>query len=271
MFYHKFYLDENYPEATLTAYVSDPVPAVSPRPAVVVCPGGGYHFVSEREAEPIAQKLFGEGFNTYVLNYSVKERATNDAPVIQVARAIKLVRERAAEDNTDPSRIFTMGFSAGGHLACAAGVYWNLPVVRDALGITAGLAPEGINRPDGMVLCYPVITGRKFPHRGSIKNFSGMEEPDQAAIEHFSLEMHVDSTTPPAFLWHTFNDPVVPVKNSLVLADALIDADIPVEMHIFPDGIHGLSLCNAESAARPEHIRPDIAPWIDLAMRWMRR
>lgn len=271
MFYHKFFLDENFPEVALTAYVSDPTPTVAPRPAVVVCPGGGYQFVSEREAEPIAKKLFGEGFNVYVLNYSVAEHAKDNAPLIQVAKSVKLVRERASEDNTDPKKIFTMGFSAGGHLACSAGVYWNLPAVRDALGITEGQAPEGINRPDGMVLCYPVITGGVFAHKGSVKNASGMEEPDGAAIDHFSLELHVDDTTPPAFLWHTFNDKSVPVKNSLLFINALVDAGIPVEAHIFPDGVHGLSLCTAETAVRPEHIRPEIAPWIDLAMSWMKR
>ena len=164
-----------------------------------------------------------------------------------------------------------MGFSAGGHLACAAGVYWDLPVVRDALGITDGQAPEGINRPDGMVLCYPVITGGNSAHKGSVKNFSGKDELDEAAINYFSLELHVNETTPPAFLWHTFNDQTVPVKNTLLFIDAMVDAGVPVEAHIFPDGIHGLSLCNADTATRPDHIRPEIAVWIDLAMSWMRR
>ncbi len=272
MFYHKFFLDEKYPEATLTAYVSDLSPVSPPRPAVVVCPGGGYHFVSEREAEPVAKKLFGEGFNVYVLNYSVGEKAKDSIPLIQVAKAIKLVRERADEDNTAPNKIFTLGFSAGGHLACSAGVYWNASEVREALGVNSGEAPEGINRPDGMVLCYPVITGGPFAHKGSLQNASGQAEPDQDAIRRFSLELNVDSSTPPAFIWHTFNDNLVPVRNSLLMMDALASNGISFEAHIFPDGPHGLSLCTAESSAQRETLeRPDMALWIDLAVTWMRR
>lgn len=271
MLYQKFDLWEEYPEATLTAYVCEQDLEVAPRPAIVVCPGGGYGFVSEREAEPIVRKFFGAGMNAYLLNYSVKERAKDYAPLIQVAKAIKLVRERAAIDNTDPKKIYVIGFSAGGHLAASSGTLWNLPVVRDALGITSGEAPEGINRPDAMILCYPVITVGKYTHKGTAMNVSGHEVLTEDDIKRFSLELNVDSTTPPAFLWHTAADKSVPVQNSIMFASALAEAGVPFEAHIFPHGAHGLSLANSETAVGQDYyLVPHTEIWPDLALKWIK-
>ena len=271
MLYQKFDLWEEYPEATLTAYVCEQDIMIASRPAIIVCPGGGYGFVSEREAEPIVRKFFGAGMNAYLLNYSVNEKAKDYAPLIQVAKAIKLVRERAEIDNTNPKKIYVIGFSAGGHLAASSGTLWNLPVVRDALGITAGETPEGINRPDGMILCYPVITVGKYTHMGSAKNVSGHEVLTEDDIQKFSLELNVDSTTPPAFIWHTFDDKTVPVQNSIMFAAALADAGIPFEAHIYPQGTHGLSLCNDETAGgKPAYFAPHVEGWADLAIKWIK-
>ena len=271
MFYKKFELTEKYPAATLTAYVCAANPQVAPRPAVIICPGGGYSFVSPREAEPVVRKFFGAGMNAYLLRYTTKEDSANYAPLIQAALAIKLVRERAAEDNTDPNKIFIVGFSAGGHLAATAGIYWNIPEVRDAIGVSTGDAPEGINRPDGMVLCYPVIVADdELTHLGTRNNFCGTNEPTEAEKERFSMDLHVDATTPPAFIWHTFTDPYVPVENSLALMNAMAKQEIPFEAHIYPHGIHGLSLCNAEvSEGREDRLEPHAEGWIDLAIKWI--
>lgn len=274
MFYQKFNLWDEYPEATLTAYVCEQNVKVNPRPAVIVCPGGGYSSVAPREAEPIVRRFFGEGMNAYLLNYSIKERAKDYAPLIQVAKAIKLVRERAAVDNTDPQKIYVIGFSAGGHLAASAGTLWNLPVVRDALGISSGEAPEGINRPDGMILCYPVITVGKYTHAGTAKNVSGRSdicELTEDDIKKFSLELNVDSTTPPTFLWHTVEDKTVPIQNSIMFASALAEAGIPFEAHIFPKGPHGLALCNNDTDEGNSGMNiPHAEVWAELAVKWIR-
>lgn len=274
MFYQKFNLWDEYPEATLTAYVCEQNVKVNPRPAVIVCPGGGYSFVSPREAEPIVRRFFGEGMNAYLLNYSIKERAKDYAPLIQVAKAIKLVRERAAVDNTNPQKIYVIGFSAGGHLAASAGTLWNLPVVRDALGISSGEAPEGINRPDGMILCYPVITVGKYTHAGTAKNVSGRSdicELTEDDIKKFSLELNVDSTTPPTFLWHTVEDKTVPIQNSIMFASALAEAGIPFEAHIFPKGPHGLALCNNDTDEGNSGMNiPHAEVWAELAVKWIK-
>ncbi len=271
MFYQKFNLSEKYPDATLTAYVCDKIPAVSPRPAIIVCPGGGYSFLSEREGEPIVKHFLENGFNAYLLTSYVGEKARDYAPLIQAALAIKLVRERAELDNTNPNKIYIIGFSAGGHLAASAGTLWNIPEVRDAVGVTNGSAPEGINRPDGMILSYPVITAGEFCHLGSIQNISGHTELTDEDIEKFSLERHVDATTPPAFIWHTFTDTCVPVQNSLMFMNAMLSAGVPFEAHIFPEGRHGLSLANEETKAGNEgNVVPHVQCWADLAVKWIK-
>lgn len=271
MFYHKFQLTDKYPTASLTAFVCDQTIKCDPRPAVVVCPGGGYSFVSPREKEPIVRKLLAAEYNVYLLDYTCKEGAANYAPLIQAALSIKLVRERAAEDNTNPEQIYVMGFSAGGHLAASAGILWNIPEVRDAIGVTDGKCPEGINRPDGMILCYPVIVGNEFTHKTTLSNFSGTTEPTDEDRKKFSLDLHVDSTTPPAFIWHTFTDKSVPVQNSLILMDALAANGIPFESHIYPFGAHGLSLATKEvSDGNEGRVVPYVEGWIDLATKWIK-
>ncbi|MBR2370835.1 MAG: alpha/beta hydrolase [Clostridia bacterium] len=269
MLHEKFILDERYPDCTLTTYVNDDSPelAMPPRPAIIVCPGGAYGFCSERESEPIALHYLSGGLNAFILRYSVKENAKNFAPIIEVALAIKHVRENAEKYNIDPERVFTVGFSAGGHLAASAGVFWNHPTVRAALGD----CPEGINRPTGMVLSYPVITAGPKAHKGSIRRLCSSVEPTQEEKDVFSLELHVDETTPPAFLWHTYSDGSVPVENSLLMASALRAHGVPFELHIYPEGPHGLSLCNELTCSgKPRMIVPRAAGWAQLSLEWIK-
>lgn len=280
MFYKEFTLSERYPDASLTAYVCDRIPEDSgisadcpcaPRPAVIVCPGGGYGFLSGREAEPIVRRFLGMGMNAYLLKYSINENAKNYAPLIEAALAIKFVRERAAEDNTDPDKVYIIGFSAGGNVAASAGILWNIPEVREAIGVADGSVPEGINRPNGMILAYPVITGGEYTHRGTIQRASGHSELTEEDVERFSLERHVDSTTSPAFIWHTFSDTCVPVENSLLLMQAMAKHKVPFEAHIFPEGPHGLSLCNKETwIERDTMLVPHAEIWSELAIKWIK-
>lgn len=273
-----FDLSPEYPGATITAYIVDNTPELKllPRRAVVVCPGGGYHFLSDREAEPIVMQFLAANMNVFLLRYTVGQQKTETnagavgyAPLIEAGLAIKFVRDHAAEYSTDPEKVFILGFSAGGHVAASAGTLWNIPEVRDAIGVSAGICPEGINRPDGTILCYPVITGGDKAHKGSVKNFSGHNDLTDEDIERFSLELHVDDTTAPAFIWHTASDATVPVENSLMYATALSAHKIPFELHVFPAGKHGLSLCNEFTYSQnPASIVPHAACWIDLAVRW---
>ena len=116
-----------------------------------------------------------------------------------------------------------------------------------------------------MILCYPVISDDKtFGHRNSFYKLCGTKEPTDEQTAKFSLEKHVNETTPPAFIWHTCADTGVPVKNSLVMAEAMAAAGVPVEMHIFPEGAHGWSLCQPLTGIDFPHN----ACWIDLAIKW---
>ena len=232
----------------------------TPRRAVIVCPGGGYGALSDREAEPIATQFLAAGFATFILRYGIKEEAKDYAPLKQVALAVRYVREHAEEFNVDPNYVFTCGLSAGGHLAASAGVLWNHPALAEVLKD----APEGINRPTGMILCYPVISAGEWAHKGSIHKLCGSKEATQEEMDRFSLELHVNETTPPAFIWHTFNDGCVPVQNALLMAEAMTKAKVPFELHIFPDGPHGLALCNEQTRMLNSHC----ACWVELAIKW---
>ncbi|MBQ8345637.1 MAG: alpha/beta hydrolase [Clostridia bacterium] len=256
-----------YTDSTMTLMIhEEPGEA---RPAVVVFPGGGYRFLSAREADPIARFYYDNGMNVCLLRYSVGEGAKNHVPAIQGGLAVKWMREHAAETNTDPHRIVTCGFSAGGHAAASTGVYWNHPTVRAGVGVEDG-APEGINRPDGMILSYAVLTVGEFTHKGTARHAAGKETLTEEDIKEYSIEQNVDATTPPAFLWHTFTDGAVPVENAIFMMDAMAKVKVPFEAHIFPEGPHGLSLCNELTwEGKAEAFNPHAAVWADLSVKWI--
>ena len=122
-----------------------------------------------------------------------------------------------------------------------------------------------------MIICYPVITGESpYGHRGSLKNWSGRKEPTQEDIDSFSIEKHVDADSSPAFIWQTFTDGL-PVQNSLIMMNALATAGVPFEAHIFPDGPHGIALCNEETCEGMPHLFvPHAEVWSSLAVSWIR-
>lgn len=258
-----------FEQATLTPICVVPTGDLvfPPRRAVIVCPGGGYRALSAREAEPIAMQFLARGYQTFILRYTVGEGAKDYAPLKQIALAIKYVRDNAEKYCVDPQYVFTCGFSAGGHLAASAGVLWNSPALAEILADR----PEGYCRPTGMILSYPVVTAGPLAHQGSVHNLCGTTEPTDAQRDLFSLEKHVDATTPPAFIWHTFTDKTVPVQNSLMLAAAMRDAGVPFELHIYPEGVHGLSLCNEwTSIGKAANIVPHAQGWIEQALCWLR-
>lgn len=273
MIHNTFILDPRYSDCVVNTYIHDDVPELNmdPRRAIIVCPGGGYQFLSDREAEPVALQYFAAGLNVFILRYSVQDKALNDAPLIEAALMVKHVREHAEEYHVDPAYVFITGFSAGGHCAAMCGTLWNHSVVREALGIERGEAPEGINRPTATVLCYPVITANSYTHRGSIDTLCGYPSEGTDGAYHFSVELHVDKTTSPAFIWHTFNDGAVPIQNTLLYASALAEAGVPFEYHVYPDGVHGLSLATTETWSKlPTHESTTCAGWIKEAIRYVK-
>lgn len=251
---HIFPQDE---DAYLTAYIrSNPRDMNNkPRRAILICPGGGYDHISNRESEPIALAFLARGYNVFVLNYSVREKAKNLVPLSEIRLALKHIKEQARLYNIRPDKVFALGFSAGGHLALSSGV----------------LLPEE-ERPDGLILCYPVVTARCPTHLGSLYNFCGTKEPSDDDLRLFSLDLHVNNTTPPAFIWHTETDMSVPVQNSLNLDKALSEHGVPHELHLFPYGEHGLSLATHETCAHiaENEIHP-ASVWVDLADAWIKK
>lgn len=275
MHYEKIYLEDYFPalsrtgeKTCVTLYipqVTEAINADAAYPCVVICPGGGYSYVSAREGEPVALRLLGSGIAAAVLEYACSG-VHYPVQLLQVLAAVTYIRRNHRELHIHPKRIAVMGFSAGGHAACSAGLFWQEGFVQETLGIQ-----EGEDRPDGMVLCYPVITSGEYAHRGSFTCLLG-EGPDPALLEKVSLEKQVTKAAPPAFLWHTAEDGSVPVENSLLLAAALHREGIPVEMHIYPRGHHGLSLCD-DTVNKPADVT-DAAKycsgWIWHCIRWIR-
>lgn len=251
-------------QTTLTTYILDEGnirdSGGRKRPAVIVCPGGGYSFTSPREAEPIALKYCAAGFHAFVLDYSIEPSAF-PAAVSELSKAVAYVRKIADENNIDSDKIFVAGFSAGGHLAASIGVHWNHPDVIKYSGIS-----DGSNRPNGIILGYPVITGEEGrTHWGTISNFIG----GRKEVEPFAwLENYVTEETPQTFIWHTFTDAAVPVISSLRFANALEAHKVKFEMHIYPDGPHGLSTADAITCS-PEGCVPAVTNWIDMSVRWI--
>ncbi|MDR3552786.1 MAG: alpha/beta hydrolase, partial [Clostridia bacterium] len=254
-------------EPILTSYCPDNTPEVDPDrkfPSIVICPGGGYEFTSDREAEPVALNFAASGYNTFVLRYSLAPARYPQA-LLELSAAMAFVRRHAEEFHVDPEQIAVCGFSAGGHLACSLGTLWQEPFIAETLKLAAGE-----NRPNAMILCYPVISSGIFAHRGSFDNLLGTDAP-AGLLEKTSLEKQVGPGTPPAFIWHTFDDDVVPVQNALLLAQALRDHNVPFELHIFPHGAHGLSLCDSRTDTDTADFLPSpkCSVWTTLCKAWL--
>ncbi|HOJ09295.1 MAG TPA: alpha/beta hydrolase [Clostridiales bacterium] len=244
---------------TLTTYILN---GSRKRGAVLVVPGGGYSFTSPREAEPIALQFNAAGYHAFVLDYSVAP-AKHPQPLLDASRAMCIIRKNAEEWNVDSEKIAVCGFSAGGHLAASLGVYWDKEYLSNIPGVEIEL-----NRPNALILAYPVITSGQYAHRGSFINLLGENATSELLYE-MSLEHHVSEKTPPAFIWHTFADQGVPVENSLLFTQSLRNKSIPFELHIYPEGGHGLSLATEETATRPDQVVPHAATWIKLCLEWL--
>jgi acetyl esterase/lipase len=224
--------------------------------AVVVCPGGGYGVLAaDHEGKQVAEWLNSLGVSAFVLQYRLGPRYHHPAPLQDAQRALRMVRARAATWGVDPGRIGILGFSAGGHLASSAATLFD-----DGDPDAADPVDRVSSRPDFAVLCYPVISMTTAAvHSGSRKNLLG-EHPGPALLWKLSTELQVTPRTPPTFLFHTDDDPGVPVENSLLFFSAMKRAGVPGELHVFAHGRHGVGLA-------PED--PVLSQWPGLCAQWM--
>jgi acetyl esterase/lipase len=223
--------------------------------AVVIFPGGAYVGLADHEGAGYAEFLANNGITAFVVKYRV---APHKFPLelLDARRAVRWVRFHAEEYRVDKERIAVMGSSAGGHLAALVSTYRG---EVDFEGLDAVDAEDYL--PNAQILCYPVICNPEndFAHVGSYHNLLESRETDeQRKVDPCLL---ADEQTPPAFIWHTAGDAGVNVINSYRYAEKLRSLNVPVEMHIFPYGPHGLGLA-------PKH--PHVAQWSGLLLNWLR-
>lgn len=271
MRYEIVHLKEHFPfldgDATLEIYLQENMAELERqdqrRPCILLCPGGGYWFVSRREAEPVALHFLPEGFHVCVLTYSTAP-SRFPTQLRQVAAAMELICKNAEAWNCDPEKIALMGFSAGGHLAAHYANRHDCPQVREQF-------PE--SKPAAVsILCYPVITADPaYSHRGSFEKLAGEYPQAQEDIEFYSCDKMVTEKTPPTFLWHCTGDKAVPVQNSLLYAQALAEHKVPFQMHIYPGGKHGLSTSDLQTN---NEIKPDavnVKDWLPALKKWLKQ
>ncbi len=275
MRYEKIFLEDHFPnlpkakeKTQVTLYIPDiwkEVDEGQTFPCTVICPGGSYWWCSEREAEPVALRMLGNGIAAAVVNYACQYQHY-PLQLLEILAAITYIRRNSKSLHIDPEKIAVMGFSAGGHAACTAGLFWQEKLAEDTLGIA-----HGEDKPNGMILCYPVITSGEFTHEGSMKCLLG-DDPNAELVAKMSLENQVTENAPKAFIWHTSEDGLVPVENSLLIATALHKKGIDVEMHIYPRGGHGLSLCDETVTKRDglDAAAKYCSDWVPHCIKWIK-
>lgn len=237
------YFEEGNCIPTLEAY-----PVEGAHGAVVVCPGGGYYIKASHEGVHIARMLNEAGIAAYVLDYRVHP-CHYEAPLADALRAIRVVRAKGYE------KVGILGFSAGGHLSCSAATLYT-----EGDADSEDPIERLSSRPDAFIPCYVVVSLVSEWKPANLSGLFGDKADDMALRERFSAQLHVDAHTPPAFIWHTMSDDVVSPKNALCLAEALYNASVPVALHIFPNGPHGLGLAGGVD---------NVSQWPKLCKSWL--
>lgn len=226
--------------------------------AVVIFPGGGYCGRAPHEGEGYARFLAEHGFCAFVVDYRVSPHRF-PLPLLDARRGVRYARHFADKYGIDKNKIAVMGSSAGGHLAALTSTYFG------------GIDFEGVDDidkedfiPDAQILCYPVIKllGKGIAHLGSGANLLGERQAEDG--EAYSPDLIASEKTPRAFIWHTFSDGGVNVINSLDYARKLRELQIPTELHIFPDGVHGLGLAEGD-----DDIQRHVSQWSGLLLNWL--
>ncbi len=243
-----------HPEATLEGYLLDcelSFGQEKTRPAIVVCPGGGYLYCSPREGEPVALRYAASGFHAFVLRYSTGRDAGGFAPLEEISWAIGYIREHAEAWSIAPERIVTCGFSAGGHLALAA-----------------GLMAE--NKPNAMILGYPATCAPNYPGVDfMLKLLEGREDVTDEDAEKYNLISKITKDSPPVFIAATAEDVLTSIC-TLPVAQAYSQLGKPYEMHIFQYGPHGLSLADVTTANGSSQVLDDsYGVWLELSVKWL--
>ncbi|MBR5155418.1 MAG: alpha/beta hydrolase [Clostridia bacterium] len=249
---------ENGDVPTITAYIPE---NKMHNGAVVVFAGGGYGFRSPHEGEGYAKFLAENGICAFDVAYRV---APYEFPIelLDARRSVKFVRHFADKYGIDKDKIAVMGSSAGGHLAALCSTYKkdiDFEVENDEIEKEDFL-------PNAQILCYPVVKlSAPIGHQGSGDNLMGGKKT-QELENSLTPDLIADDSAPRAFIWHTFTDELVNVINSLGYAKKLKEAGGSVELHIFPDGDHGMGLSQNKGTAVGDHV----SQWNGLLLNWLK-
>lgn len=254
----------------LTTYIRDlssEIDLERKAPAMLVIPGGGYYMVSDREGEPVAMRYLALGFNAFVLDYSVAEDSALKYPyqIAEAAMAMEYLRINAENLNIDPEKIAAVGFSAGGHLCAMLGSFHNCPETGKVF------KPTVCVKPNALVLGYPVISSDiSFAHIGSFINLCG--EENKELMKKVDVLNLIDENSAPAFIWSTFNDNVVPCQNAIEAALKYKKSGVPVSLHVFGKGEHGLSVADATVYKADKALKEmsvSVPEWVRLSVEWL--
>ena len=258
------HLDPKREEVTLSALLWESSPALQdasrPRPGLLILPGGGYQSHAHREADPIAVRFAAMGYHTWVLRYSLRpadDSCLYPQPLLDVARAMLYIRAHAGAWCLDASRVGICGFSAGGHAALLYAASWQRAWLQERFE-----NPGEDLRPAVCIAGYPVVDYMAWPDERC-------EDPGQALLEATDPSRLVTGDMPPSFLWATAADRKVPAANTLHMAEALLQAGVPVETHMFEAGEHGLALACSASAGIRRKVEPEAARWVELCEAWL--
>lgn len=282
-------LYDDRPNVYLQTYIQDSQSLwqkQAPYPAIIICPGGSYHYLSEREGEAVALAFAAAGFQAFVLHYSVFQDQADTPelethfpqPMKEIARAMEIVHQRADDWYIDRDKIGLIGFSAGGH---NVGMYGNA-YEEELISGECALDKENL-APAFNILAYPVTNFSTMlasfqplspKNEKAVQAFVqacfGEQQVSESVMDRWSPALTVNEKTPPTFLWTTHQDQVVPASQSLELAMALDQEGISYECHLFNQGPHGLSLATARTASRPEQVNEAVSQWFDLALNWLK-
>lgn len=245
-----------HPEASLEGYILDCEIALgqnTARPAIVICPGGGYAYCSPREAEPVALRYAAKGIHAFILRYSTGWDAAGFSPLTEISWVIAYLREQAGIWNIAPDKIAVCGFSAGGHLALASGLL-------------------GENKPNAMILAYPAVNIPNFPGVNfMLQLLTGRQNVTDEDAEYFSLESHITEKAPPLFMVATAED-MLTAYGALPVANKYSQLGLAYELHIFQHGPHGYSLADETTAdGSSTYINPSFARWHEISVEWLHR
>ncbi|MDU1525109.1 MAG: alpha/beta hydrolase [Lactococcus lactis] len=221
-------------------------------PAIIICPGGGYQHISNRESDPLTLAFLAQGYQVFILNYTVMNKGTDynflSQNITEVQAVFALINQHHEQWKINPEHVFLLGCSAGGHLAAWYG------------------NSEQIYRPKGVILCYPV-TSFTFGWPSDLSHFNFEIEN----ISEYNISEKVTSATPPTFIWHTADDASVPIYNSLKYCDRLSKHQVPFEAHFFEAGPHGISLANRTTAPSDDYCLESVHRWFSWASDWLER